>query len=182
VNEKHNELHERITAGRLLTLTAHKASEQLDSMSGWMLIGFGGAYTLVFANYSSLQQFVSAHSLHASLLLLLAAFVLGVIQRWLAATIAASAAGAKEAEKIGAKLAKNNISIDFKVVFHEMEKGIYYPARWLVRRSLQKASAGDFAASGRLNAALSQIQTLLVAVQAVFAIAAAIVVACGFKV
>jgi hypothetical protein len=182
VTEKPIEVHERVTAGRLLTLMAHKASEQLDSMSGWMLVGFGGAYALVFANYTSLQQLVSGRSLHFSLLLLLVAFAFGIVQRWLAAIIAASAGAAKEAEKIGAKLGKKNIPLDIKVVFREIEKGIYYPARWIVRRSFTKAIAGDFAAAGRLSAALSQIQTLLVAIQACFAIAATVVMAYGFKV
>lgn len=176
------ELHERIAAGQLLSLGAHRISEQLSSLSGWMLVGFGGAYTLVFANYASLQEVVSLHSLHTSLFLLLIAFVFGVLQRWLAAMIAASAATAEKAEEIGSKLAKIGRDIDFKVMFREMEKGVYYPSRWVVRRSFERAMAGDFAASGRLSAGLSQVQMFFVAVQTGFAIAAAAVVACGFKV
>jgi hypothetical protein len=114
--------------------------------------------------------------------LLLIAIVLGVFQRWLAAIVAASAATGEKAEQIGKELATQDIEIDFKVVFREMERGIYYPAKWMVRRSFNKVMSGDFAASGRVAAAISQIQSGLAFVLVGFVVAAIAVTVCGIKV
>lgn len=142
----------------------------------------GGAYALVLANLDSLQQLVSPRSLQISLLLLLIAIILGVFQRWLAAIVAASAATGEKAEQIGKELAVQDIEIDFKVVFREMERGTYYPAKWMVRRSFNKVMSGDFAASGRVAAAISQIQSGFVFVLVGFVVAAIAVTVCGINV
>lgn len=176
------ELHERITAGRLLSLAAARASEHMSAFGNWLLIGVGAAYSLVVVNLASIQKFVSLSSIRAGLILLLAVIVLGVLQRWLAAIIASGAAAGEHAEKIGHELAEQDIDIDFKVVLREMKRGTYYPARWIVQSSFEKAMEGDYAASGRMSAALSQIHSLLVFFEAAFAVAAVAVTACGVQV
>ena len=176
------ELHERVTAGRLLATTAAQISAHLDSFCSWLLIGVGGAYSLVLANLDSLQKLVSPRSIQISLLLLLIAIVLGVFQRWLAAIVAAGAATGEKAEQIGRELAAQDINVDFRIVFREMERGTYYPAKWMVRRSFAKAIAGDFAASGRVAAALSQIQSGLALVLVGFVVAALAVTVFGVQV
>ncbi len=182
MTEDFPELHERVTAGRLLSTTASQVSERLDSFCSWLLLGVGGAYSLVFANLASLQGLISTHSIRTSLQLLLAAIVLGIVQRWLAAMVAAGSATAEKAERIGRELADQDINIDFKVVFREMERGLYYPAKWFARGSFEKAMSGDFAASGRVTAYISQIQSWLALVLVGFVVAAIAVTACGVKV
>ena len=182
MTDQSSELHERVTAGRLLATSAAQISAHLDSFCSWLLIGVGGAYTLVLANLDSLQQLISPRSLQKSLLLLLIAIVFGVFQRWLAAIVAASAATGEKADQIGKDLAAQDIDVDFKVVFREMERGTYYPAKWIVRRSFNKAMAGDFAISGRVAAAISQIQSVLAFILAGFVVAAIAVTVCGVKV
>lgn len=176
------ELHERVTAGRLLATAAAQISAHLDTFCSWLLIGVGGAYALVLTNLDSLQQLVSLRSLQKSLLLLLIAIVIGVFQRWLAAIVAANAATGEKAEQIGKDLAERDIEVDFKVVFREMERGTYYPARWMLRRSFNKAMSGDFAASGRITAAISQIQSVLAFVLVGFVVTAIAVTVYGVKV
>ena len=176
------EIHERVTAGRLLSLVAAHVSEHMGSFGSWLLIGVGATYSLVLANLASVQQFVLLSSIRAGLLLLLAAVVLGVLQRWLAAIVGASSAAAEKADKIGRDLAEQDIEIDFKVLFREMERGTYYPAKWIVRRSYEKAMAGDLAVSGRLSAGIAQVQSFLVLAQVAVAVSAIAVIACGVKV
>ncbi|MFC3552479.1 hypothetical protein ACFOLC_15855 [Lysobacter cavernae] len=176
------EIHERVTAGRLLSLVAAHVSEHMGSFGNWLLVGVGATYSLVLANLASVQQFVSLWSIRTGLLLLLAAVILGVLQRWLAAIVSASSAAAEKSDKIGHALAEQDIDIDFRALFREMERGIYYPAKWIVRRSFNKAMSGDFAAAGRMSAGISQVQSFLVLAQAGFAIAAIATIARGVKV
>lgn len=177
-----SEIHERVTAGRLLSLVATHVSDQMGSFGTWLLVGVGATFSLVLANLASVQQFVSLWSVRSGLLLLLTAVVLGVLQRWLGAIVGASSAAAEKADKIGRDLADQDINLDFQVLFREMERGTYYPAKWIVKHSFSKVVAGDLAASGRMSARIAQIQSFLVLAQVTVAIAAIATIACGVKV
>jgi len=176
------ELHERVTAGRLLSLVAAHVSEQMGSFGSWLLIGVGATYSLVLANLASVQQFVALSSIRTGLLMLLFAVIFGVLQRWLAAIVGASSAAAEKADKIGRDLAEQGVDIDPKVLFREMERGTFYPAKWIVRSSNEKVITGDFAAGGRISAGISQIQSFLVLIQVGLSVSAVAVIACGVKV
>lgn len=155
-------LHEKITAGKLLSISAAQISSRLDLFCSWLLIGVGGAYALILANLKSLQDLISVHYMKGSLLMLLVAIVLGILQRWLAAVVAGNAATSEMAGQIGKDLSERDIDIDFTKVFSEMEKGLFYPTKWIARSSFKKAMSGDFAASGRFSAFISQVQSWLV--------------------
>lgn len=176
------EFHERVTAGRLLSTGAAHISKNIDSFCSWLLMGVGAAYALILANFASLTELVAPRALQISLLLLLAAIILGVIQRWLAAIVATSTAAGEKAEQIGKELSERNIPIDFKIVFREMERGIYYPTKLIFKRSVDKAMSGDFSAAGRFAAAFSQIQSWLAFLLVSFVVAAIAVTACAIKV
>jgi hypothetical protein len=182
VTDEFPEIHERVAAGRLLSLVAAHISEHMGSFGTWLLVGVGATYSLVLANLASVQQFVSLWSIRSGLLLLLAAVVFGVLQRWLAAIVGASSAVAEKSDKIGRDLSEQEVDLDFQVLFREMERGTYYPAKWIVKRSYRKVMAGDFAASGRMSAGIAQVQSLLVFAQVAFALAAIATIACGVKV
>lgn len=176
------ELHERVAAGRLLSTTAAHVSRSLDSFCSWLLLGVGAAYTFVLSNLASLQSLIAVDSVRTSLYLLLAAIAVGVIQRWLAATVAASCATSEKADEIGRSLADQDIEVDFAVVFREMERGLFYPAKWIARRSLRKAMEGDYAVGGRVAAALSQAQAWLTFLLVALVISALAVTAGGVQV
>lgn len=178
----HPELHERVMAGRLLSLAAARLSSNIGSFGSWLLVGVGAAYSLILANLSSIQEFVALNSIQNGMVLLLISVVLGVIQRWLAAIISGSCESAEAAERIGRELADDEIELDFKVVFREIESATYYPAKWMVRRSFEKAMSGDFAASGRLSGKLAQIQSVVVFAQVGFSVAAIGVIGGGLNV
>ena len=182
MNEDIPYVHERVTASRLLSTTAAHVSGRLDAFCSWLLFGAGAAYALVLAHWAQLQSLVAPHTLQVSLLLLLAAIVVGIFQRWLAAMVAASFATAEKAGQLGAELATRGINIDFAVVFAEMERGLFYPAKWLARSSFKKAVAGDFAAGGRLAAYISQIQSWLALALVGLVVAAVAVTVAGVKV
>ena len=180
--ENHPELHERITAGRLLTLAASHTSESLSSFGNWLLIGVGATFSLVLANLGALQSFVELASIRLGLIFLLVAIVLGVLQRWLAAITSANFAVSEKAAAIGASLDEQGIDLNFEVLFREIERGLYFPGKWLAQRGSKKVLAGDFAAAGRVSAAIAQVQGLLVIVQVLVSVAAIGVVAWGVKV
>lgn len=182
MNENHPKIQERIIAGRLLSLASAQISSNLGSFGSWLLVGVGAAYSLILTNLSSIQTLIELGSIQTGMAFLLVSVVLGVIQRWLAAVICSGCKSAEAAGKIGKESAYLDITLDFKTIFQEMEKGTYYPAKWIVRRSFKKAMSGDFAASGRLNARLAQIQSLVVFVQVGFSVAAIGILGSGLKV
>lgn len=181
MNEDIPNFHERVTAGRLLSTTAAQVSGRLDAFCGWLLLGVGAAYALAFAHWVELQNLVAPHTLQVSLLLLLGAIVVGIFQRWLAAMVAASFVTAEKAGQLGAELAARGIEVDFTVVFREMERGLFYPAKWLARSSFRKAIGGDLAAGGRLAAYISQVQSYLALVLVGLVVAALAVTVAGVK-
>jgi hypothetical protein len=166
----------------LLSTTAAHVSQSLDSFCSWLLLGVGATYTFVLSNLASLQDLIAVASVRASLYLLLAAIAVGVVQRWLAATVAASCATSEKADEIGCNLSAQEVEVDFAVVFREMQRGLFYPAKWMARRSFKKAMKGDFAVGGRLAAALSQAQAWLTFLLVALVIAALAVTASGIQV
>ena len=182
MNEDIPNIHERVTAGRLLSTTAAQISDKLDTFCGWLLFGVGAAYALVLAHWAELQALVAPHTLQVSLRLLLSAIVVGIFQRWLAAMVAASFATAEKAGQLGSELAAQGTKLDFRVVFREMEKGLFYPAKWLARSSFKRAIGGDLAAGGRLAAYISQIQSWLALLLVGLVVVAVAVTVAGVKV
>ncbi|WP_149364050.1 hypothetical protein [Rhodanobacter sp. T12-5] len=182
MNEDIPHLHERVTASRLLSTTAAEISGKLDAFCNWLLLGVGAAYTLVFSHWAELRSLIAPCTLQISLALLLAAIVVGIFQRWLAAMVASSFATSEKSSQVGAELAARGIEVDFAVVFSEMERGLFYPAKWIARSSFKKAVAGDLAAGGRLAAYISQIQSWLAFALVGLVVAAVAVTVSGVKV
>jgi hypothetical protein len=173
---------ERVIAGRLLLLAARCSSESMDSFSGWMLAGFGGAFALVLANVQSVSALVRPGSLKWGSFWFLAAVLLGVMQKALASIVASSAAAGLEGEAIGREIANNNLEFDMRHVFHEMQEAVLPPFRWVVRRSFLRSAAGDHAAGGRLCMLLAQLQGWVVFCEAVLAILAVVILLRGLTV
>lgn len=176
------ELQAKALAGRLLSLGASRASAGLDQFSSWLLSGFGAAFALLLANIDPVSKHLSVSALRCALLMFLAVLVLGVLSRLLAVVVCAGAGVAAEAESIGRGLADSEIEVNFKRVFREAERVVYWPVRLVVSSSFKQVEQGDFAATGRLHAKLAQAQGALVFVQVVIATIAALVLACGLTI
>lgn len=165
-------INESILAGRLLTIMAARISENLATFSGWLVGSFAAILALLISNIDTTSKFLPTQCVGSSALLFLTAVVLYVLQRYIAAIVAGSVAVGKEAETLVSGQALNLV-----LVMEEIEKSTYWPARIIVRRSLAKIRAGDFAASGRTMAKLGQVQGFLVLGQMASVVSAAYVLA-----
>lgn len=163
-------------ANQLLTRAARAASESLDTYSGWMLAGFGAAFSLALANIQTVSKFVAVASLRRSAFLFLAALMVGVVQKFLASLVASSAAAGLEGEALGQANATAGVDLDFAVVFGEMERAILFPFRWVVKRALGKVPPEDLTVGGRMCFMLSQIQGWLVLAESILALVAAAII------
>lgn len=172
----------KILAGRLLSLSAGRASSSLDQFSGWLLSGFGAAFALLLANIDPVSRHLSIGALRLALLLFLAALVVSMLSRLLATVVGAGASAAAEAEPIGRGLAEAGIEVNFKTVLREAEQATFWPLRLAVASSFKRVEQGDFAAAGRLHAKLTQVLAVLVLVQVIIATISAAVLACGLAV
>lgn len=177
-----SEVQAKVLAGRLLSLGAGRASAALDQFSSWLLSGFGATFALLFGNIDPVSKHLRVESLQSAIWLFLAVLVLGVISRLLAAIIGAGAEAASQAEPMGRELAEQEIEVNVKTVFREVESATFWPARQAVASSFRKVDKGDFAAAGRLHARLAQLQGYLVFVEVALAVVIVGVLACGLAV
>jgi hypothetical protein len=144
---------EKLLAAKMLASAAGHSSSQLSSFSGWLITGFAAGFGLLLANIESISKFVEPRRVGLAILFFLGAVLVHVVQRWLAAITAGSIAAGNDA---GTASANHNQEIDFKVVFAEMERASYRPARWFIRRSFAKVASGDLAGAGRMQFKLAQ--------------------------
>lgn len=173
---------ERLLANRLLILAAQGSSKTMDSFSGWMLGGFGGAFALLLANIENVAPLLKLESLKWGVTWFLGAVLLGVVQKAIASIIASSAAAGLEGEAIGREIGEDNIQLDLSQVFREMQEAVLPPFRWIVKRAFLKSAAGDHAAGGRMCMVLAQTQGWIVFVEAVFAVAGVVTLLRGLTV
>jgi hypothetical protein len=151
---------------------ASRVSENLATFSSWLVGSFAAMLGLLIANIDSVSTFLPAKSVGTSASLFLVAVGFHVIQRYLAAIVAGSVAVGREAEAV-----PTHESLNFLLVMEEIEKSTFWPVRILMRRTLSKVRNGDFAAGGRLNGKLAQIQGFLVLSQMVVVIGAGYILA-----
>ncbi|MBY6106822.1 hypothetical protein KUW19_10085 [Ferrimonas balearica] len=175
---ENNKVHESILVGKLLSLTAYAATSSMDKFSGWMLAGAGAALTLVLSNIDTVSSFVPLSDIKLGVILFLVALALGVMQRWFTTSILAGSMVSDKAEELGRNAPEE---FDYNHVLLEMEKAILYPQKWLVQYQYNKVIAGDFAAPGRMQALLSQIQMYIVVIQTGFIVASLVVLVSGLN-
>jgi hypothetical protein len=176
------ELQAAIFAGQLLIVATQRVSSSFDAFSGWLAAGFGAALALFIANLDSVSTFVSPSSIKLAAFFFLASGVLAVVAKLLAAFVAAGTTAAIEGAKLGRDLAEREVEIDFARFFAETEKALFWPAKLFARRAFAKAQAGDFAKPGRMYTKVAQFQALVVLIQVVLSLVAAVVIVRGISV
>lgn len=159
-------LHEKVLVGSLLSETAGKSSAMIDSFSSWLMLGFGATIAFMLANIDDLANYLPLESFRLCVFLFFATITLGVIQKFLATFVAAGSAGAALGKKAGEQFAAAKVDLDLNIVLAEMAKAIFWPARWFVHRSFEKAKAGDLTVSARTFTKSSQIQGCIALIQA----------------
>ena len=176
MSNEENNIDESIFIGKILSLMAVGATQSLEKFSGWLLAGFGVAFTLILSNIDSVQKFIDTSNIKCGITLYLIALGAGVIQRWLASGIHAGEAVAKDAEKLGKDSSEN---INPENLLNEIENVTLYPQKWFVQWQFNKVRQGDFAANGRMQARMAQVQGYLVLIQGVLAISSIVVLVRG---
>ncbi|PMR89097.1 hypothetical protein [Xanthomonas arboricola] len=179
---KPSETQANILAGQLLILATQRVSTSFDTFSGWLAAGFGAALALFIANLDTVSKFSSLSSIKCASILFLVSALLAVIDKLLAAFIAAGTTAATEGAAFGKDLAQREIEFDVTTFFAETEKALFWPASLFARRAFTKAKSGDFAGPGRMYTKVAQIQALVVVTQAILSLAAAVAIVSGLAV
>jgi hypothetical protein len=172
-------IHTRLLAARVLTEVASTINKSMNEFSGWLMAGVGAAFSLLIANLDKIGDFVALLNVKRSLLLLLLSLFFGIIARFLAAMVSASAQAGSVASSITEAMLAQGKMIDLPTFLTEYSRGMPPWARWLSRRMMEKVRGGDLAAASRMVARISQVQTVLVLIQACLVLAAASVIFLG---
>jgi hypothetical protein len=149
--------------------------------SGWLMVGFGAAFTLIVANIDTVSKFISLAYIKFALILFLVGLVVAVLAKLVGTFVAAGVAGRGNGGVLEAKIAAAGKTFDPDIFFTEFQKGYFPIQRWLITNSLDKVHRGDMAAGARLIAKMGQVHGMLVIVHAFLAISAALVIALGVK-
>ena len=172
----------KILAGRILSMGAGRASAALDHISSWLLSGFGAAFALLFANIDAVSRHIDLGSLRIGLRLFLGALILGVISKYLSAIVVAGAEAAAHGNAMGREIMDQKLEINVDTFFEESKRAVYWPVRIMVESTFEKASSGDFAVAGRVNAKIAQIQGFMIVAEVLIAVASAVVLSHGMTV
>lgn len=162
---------EAIFLGKILTMMANRVATELVAFSSWMILGFSAVLGLLLANLDTVSKFLEPTTIGIVVKLFAMSVLLHVIQRYLAAIVMAGAALGKELESVPP------YNIDVERFTQKLEEATLWPTRYMVRWSNKKILAGDLAVGGRMHAVLAQVLAWLAFVQAIAAIAAALVIA-----
>lgn len=173
-----NNINESMLIGKTLSLLALGTTVSLEKFSSWLLAGFGATFALILSNIETVSNFISVENIKTGVILYLIALGLGVLQRWLGAGILGASSVSKEVEVLGANAPKD---INIYNVLTEIENITFYPQKWLVRYQFNKVRNNDFAAPGRMQARMAQIQGILVLVQGVLVISSIVVMVQGIS-
>ncbi|MDY7547242.1 hypothetical protein RGU75_13495 [Glaciimonas sp. CA11.2] len=172
----------QILALRVLTLLAGTVNASLDKFSGWLMVGTGGAFSLLLTNIEKLVGFVNAGSIRFALSLMLVSLAVGVIAKFLSAMISASVASNDAAFAVGKDAVKDGFTIDIEAYLIEFKRGLFFVQRLVAETSFKKLRAGDLAAGGRLVAKLSQVNVWIVLFQAILILWSAVEILVGVKI
>jgi len=151
-----------------LVLIAVSTSETMDKFSNWLVLGLGGIIGLLVSNISQLTGYVDIHEIKISGVIYIFIFLLGFIQKLLFMRVSASAAGYRIAMENTEE--KGVTDYDGLTVIDEIKKATLPGLRWMVTkgidRSIQEIKAGNHYWTHRWTARFSQIQMLVVLLEA----------------
>ncbi len=182
MTDHHKNIDESILIGKTLSLIAFCATASLEKFSSWLLAGFGAAFALILSNIDSVSKLITPANIKCGVSLYLIALAAGVLQRWLASSTQASAMASKEAETLGKNAPSTINQKNFlENLLLEIENVTFYPQKWLVQYQLAKVRKGDFAAPGRMQALMAQIQGYLVLAQGALAISSIFIIIMGIS-
>ena len=170
---------EKFFASTLLTLGAGKSSAAVDSFSGWLLAGFAAVLTFLLGNLDSLGAYLPIITVRDSAYIFVAAIVPAVLAKIISVVVVGASEAAALGREIGKAFADQGIELDLPVALRECEKAFFPPMNRLIKRSFKKVEHGDLAASARGLTKWAQVQTILVLIEVLLIMWAAIVLVRG---
>lgn len=165
----------------LLMLGAAKnASSTLDSLSNWMLAGFGGALGLILPQLQGLAPILPADSVRWAGLLYITSVLPAFVAKIIGMAVNATATGATDGAALGEKIAAWG-PLDVGRLHQEIGLSTPWPLSWLNRKPMELAVKNDLAAMGRLSRDRAALQMRLVILQTTLTAAAGLVLILGLK-
>lgn len=153
-----------------LSATTKIVMKALTNFSGWLMIGFGSAFSLLFANLDAVLKFVPLSSFRWGVIFLLASLAIGIFCRVFGAQIQASNEASAEMEKALKDLDTSQINLgEYSKQFQET---LFFWNRWFAKKNIAKVASGDYSAGQKLLARMSQLYALSVISQGILAICA----------
>jgi len=172
---------EQAAAQLALLAATRRAGDALPLFSNWLLAGLGAALALVVANIEKISRFVEVTHIRFGLIIFLLSLAVAIVATYLSTVVKAALGAQEDGEAIGKRAAASPQDFDVTVFMAEYERGLLPPIKWLAHLVMSKAQAGDFGASVRVIAKLSQLQALLVVCQGLLALVAVGALAFGLK-
>lgn len=165
-------------AAKVMARSAEIASEVGDSFSNWLLGGFGAVLALLLANLDKLTSIIPLTNIRVSGRIYIVAAVLALFEKLLALW----AGGFSKGHSLGTELARevDPQAIDFRIYLETSRKAIFPPMRWVLDRQLAASARGDITSVPRMALRLTQVQLVVVFIQAGLIVAAAAVIVFSF--
>jgi len=159
----------RNEAGSLMAQVASTMTTHMEKFATWFLAGQAAALTLLVGSAEFLLSVVEQNAAFAAGTWLYFSMLLGVVQKFLATWIQGKFAAVKAGEKMGKRLEKGDVNVDFSVLFREMRRGVPWGFRWLAQIYQDRVMAGDLALTGRVLVKAARVHFVLVASQIILA-------------
>lgn len=168
-------------AMHIMSGAAKNASATLDSLSGWMLAGFGAVIGLTLSQLQGLSAILDTGNVRWAGILFVTSVIPAFVAKLLAAMVAAASTGASDGMALGEKIGSWG-PIDPKQLHAEIAEGTQWPLRWFNRKAMELAASNQVAAMGRLARDRVTMQMRLVLLQTVLTATAGLVLILGVKV
>lgn len=149
---------EKYMASQILMASAGHAADALDSFSTWLLGGSAAILAVLFASQPHFSDVLAIPTLQKASYIFLLSAAIGVLNKYLATIIAGAYASSKETVAIAKRLDEEGFALKMTKVHSELEKAIFPPMRWIVRKANESAEKGDTVMSARAISRIAQIQ------------------------
>ena len=167
-------------AMNIMTGAAKNASSTLDSLSGWMLAGFGAVLGLTLSQLQGLAPFLDPSSVRWSGILFFTSVIPAFVAKVIAAAVSATATGAADGMALGEKVADWG-PVDTQRLYREIGGGTRWPLNQVNRKAMELALKNDSAGLGRLARDRATMQMRLVLLQTLLTAIAGLVLILGLK-
>lgn len=174
--------HTSLLAMKLMIGSAKHASTTLESLSSWMLAGFGAVLGLILSQLQGLSTILDIGHVRVAGLAYIISVIPAFFAKVLGAMLTAAGNGAKDGEEFGAKIDQSGGTIDSQELYRLLSEDTRWPLSWINRKAMQLALANDIAGLGRLARDRSNLQMIWVFSQTILTALAAAVLVLGVKV